>query len=797
MIGTLIGHIRVTGVLGEGGMGEVYRGVDERLGRDVAIKAIHGERRMSPDARARFLREARLLSSLDHPNICRIHEYVETTDGDYLVLELLEGVTLERAIEQGLGRARKLRIALEVCDALAAAHRKGIIHRDLKAANVMVAANGTAKILDFGVARTLETEDSAQSNAEEPIEKARTLIFPIRPDGSSPSRPQHVATEHGIAVGTPAYMSPEQAQGKTVTPASDMYSFGLLLQYLFTEKDPQPEFINAPAMMARAAAGISEPMTGQPRDITALVERLKRLAPADRPTAMETLGILGRIIDTPKRRLRVAMLAALLVFLAAFATKYVFDVTAARRDAERRRGQAEELVSFMIGDLRTKLEAVGRLEVLDDAASRALAYFASLAPGDLRDEDLHKNALALAQLGEVRMKEGKLDAAAALFEQSIRFASEAVARDPARDDWQLALSNAHFWAGEAARRKDDPAGMLTHFRSYLQISELLAARHPGEEKYEAEVSYGHANEGMAHEAAGDLRRALAEYRFSVDVNRRRLQRSPTSETCLNDLAKSLNRVAVAQQNLGELRAARAAFADELALRRRLLALAPDDARSMSRLAVSLGWNGSIQYLMGDAAAALASWREELGIASTLSGRDPKNLDTRRHRWVAQSRIAMATPGLDAAFALIDEATRELEETVRIDPHPARRADLAAALNTKARIALARNDVSTALASARASLGIVSPLAVSDPGPNVTRIFGEALLQAANAEERSGNAEAARRHRQRLADMTSGEQDGDPRLVALRMRALTALGRGAEAAPLAARLDAAGFRDLPR
>nr|MDQ3282038.1 serine/threonine protein kinase [Acidobacteriota bacterium] len=451
MIGARIGHIRVTGVLGHGGMGEVYRGADERLGRTVALKAIRADRRLSAEARGRFLREARTLSSLDHPNICRIYEYIEAEEGDFLVLELLEGVTLDVAIARGLSRARKLAIAIDIADALAAAHRKGIVHRDLKPENVMIAPDGTVKVLDFGIARQQEEEEPAAAAVERPIEEAETLIFTLHgvsnPASDAVNAPMTAA---GIAVGTPAYMSPEQARGRIATPASDMYSFGLVLQLLFTEHEPHPMDLTASELMLRNASGVSEPMEGQSRDITTLIERLKSLAAADRPTALETLAVLRRITDAPRRRMRYAALAFVLTLIAIGAIKYVADITAARRDAERRRRQAEELVSFMVGDLRTKLEAVGRLDALDGAATRAVDYFASLDPSELSGDDLQKNALALAQVGEVRMDQGKLDAAARLFNESIRFASAAVARDPKRQEWQLALSNAEFWAGEAA-----------------------------------------------------------------------------------------------------------------------------------------------------------------------------------------------------------------------------------------------------------------------------------------------------------------------------------------------------------
>jgi serine/threonine-protein kinase len=799
MVGSRIGHILVTGVLGQGGMGEVYRGTDERLNRPVALKVIRADRRLSIDARGRFLREARALSSLDHPHICRIHEYIEAEEGDYLVLELIEGVTLEDAIAQGMSRARKLRIALEICDALAAAHRKGIVHRDLKEENVMIANDGSAKVLDFGIARQfVEGEDEAEPVAppvEQPVEEAATLIFRVADAASTPGIPRPV-TEHGIAVGTPAWMSPEQALGQRATAASDMYSFGLILQMLFTEKPAHPAYLSSTELMMRAASGMSEPMTGQPRDLTALVERLKRMAPADRPTAVETLEVLRRIVDAPKRRARLWALAVLLVVLAAGVAKYVADVTSARREADRRRQQAEGLVAFIVGDLRSKLEAVGRLDVLDGAASRALAYFASLSPEELSGGDLHKNALALAQLGEVRLNEGKLDEAVKLFGESVRFASAAVARDPKQEEWQLALSNAHFWLGDALRRKGDHAGTLEHFRTYLQISTGLAARHPGDAKYAAEVSYGHGNVGAAYEAAGNLDGALSEYRTAVDLDRQRLRREPKNETWQTDLAISLNRLGAVLQTTGNLAGARKTFAEELTLRRQLFKAVPNDARRISGMAVSLAYMGGLQNLMGEPAQALASAREELELATRLATLDPANLNYRRNRIVAQVRVSTFMTGdIPAALQLSRAGEEELRALVKIEPRPIWRLDLGVAATRTASLLLLAGDRRGARTAAHDALAIIEPLAETDPAsPHILRFLCETLLLAAKAEEQNGNAELAHAHRARVAALTAVRSGSDLRFAAIHARALLAMGQRQQASPYASRLMAAGYRD---
>lgn len=798
MIGARIGHLRVTGVLGSGGMGEVYRAIDERLDRTVALKMIRADRRLSPDARSRFLREARTLSSLDHPHICRIHEYIEAEEGDFLVLELIDGVTLERAIEQGMSRARKLRIAVDICDALAAAHRKGVVHRDLKEENVMIASDGTVKVLDFGIARHEEEHDTPPPlPIDEPIENAATLIFPVGGvKVTPPNEPPRPVTQHGIAVGTPATMSPEQAIGGTATPASDMYSFGLLLQTLFTEKPAHPDYLSSDDLMLRAAAGTTEPMVGQPRDVTALVERLKRFAPADRPTAVETLEVLQRIVAAPKRRVRVGVLIAFVLLLAIAATKYVADVTAARKEADEKRRQAEELVGFIVVGLRGKLETVGRLDVLDDAASRALAYFASLDPEELSEDNLHKNALALTQLGDVRQDQGKLDDAVKVFQESVRFATVLVARDPNRDEWQLALSNAHFYLGDALRQKGDYAGALLHFRKYLDISSALAARHPGDLKYQTEVSYGHGNVGAAHEAAGNLDGALAEYRTAVELDRHRVQRAPQDQAWRKDLAVSLNRVGVVLQKRADLAGARRAFTEELALQRQLVAAAPNDTRHVARLAVTLGYTGLLQKMMGDTREAFASYREELDLSTRLATLDPDNLIHRRNRLMAQLRLA----GLmhdDRARALIlaTETENGLRAMVKAEPRPLWQQDLAGALHIKGQLALKAGNASAARAAAREAIALLDVLDAADPrNPQNIRLLSEHLLLAADVEALQGNHDAARELRHRVVMLTEGLSAGDVRVAALRARAMIALGYQSQASAEVNRLLGAGYRD---
>src|SRR5262245_13732250 len=157
LVGRTVGHVRIEALLGRGAMGEVYRGFDTALERPVALKAIRAEQRVTAEARGRFLREARLLSKLDHPNICRVYDLLEGTDCDFLALELIEGETLRSAASR-LSPEETLRIGEQIAGALAAAHARGVVHRDLKPENVMLTAGTAAggrvvKVLDFGLAR--------------------------------------------------------------------------------------------------------------------------------------------------------------------------------------------------------------------------------------------------------------------------------------------------------------------------------------------------------------------------------------------------------------------------------------------------------------------------------------------------------------------------------------------------------------------------------------------------------------------------------------------------------------------
>ncbi|HXT74273.1 MAG TPA: protein kinase [Candidatus Angelobacter sp.] len=221
--GTRLGPYEIHAPIGAGGMGEVYRARDTRLGRDVAIKILPAHLTEKADARQRFEREARAVSSLNHPHICTLHDIGHQDGTDFLVMEFLEGETLAKRLDKGpLPTAELLRVAIEIADALEKAHRQGILHRDLKPGNIMLTKTG-AKLLDFGLAKA----------GGDAVAAAPALTSFTQSVNQGKSEP---LTAEGTIVGTYQYMSPEQMEGKEADARSDIFSFGAVLFEMATGK---------------------------------------------------------------------------------------------------------------------------------------------------------------------------------------------------------------------------------------------------------------------------------------------------------------------------------------------------------------------------------------------------------------------------------------------------------------------------------------------------------------------------------------------------------------------------------
>src|SRR5512133_319748 len=259
MIGRTISHYSILEKLGEGGMGVVYKARDTHLDRFVAIKVLPAEKVADPERKQRFVQEAKAASSLNHPNIITIYDIGQAEGVDFISMECVTGKTLDRLIPgRGMRLNEALKCAVQIADALARAHSAGIVHRDLKPGNIMVNEHGLVKVLDFGLAKLTEPTPAGED------ESTRTM------------RP---TTEEGKIVGTVAYMSPEQAEGKKVDARSDIFSFGSVVYEMVTGEKAfhgATKLAVLSAILQKDPEPIGESAGTVPSDLEKLVARCLR-----------------------------------------------------------------------------------------------------------------------------------------------------------------------------------------------------------------------------------------------------------------------------------------------------------------------------------------------------------------------------------------------------------------------------------------------------------------------------------------------------------------------------------------
>ena len=353
MIGRTVSHYEITEKLGEGGMGVVYKARDSRLKRFVALKVLPPEKVADAERRQRFVQEAQSASALNHPNIVTVYDIGQSDGVDFIAMEYVEGTTLDELIgRKGLKLNEALRCAIQIADALVKAHAAGIVHRDLKPGNVMMTPDGRVKVLDFGLAKLTET---ALVGPEDPTVTARQ------------------STEVGVVVGTAAYMSPEQAEGKKVDARSDIFSFGSVFYEMLTGRRAFRR--DTPALTLAAILHL-EPAPlpeGTPGELERIVSRCLRKDPARRFQTMADLrvtleemkeesesGKLPLAAASPqkgRRRLWTAGFAALAVLAAAGAAAWMLRE---RQTAVSRSAEWQQLTNFTDSATQPALSPDGR-----------------------------------------------------------------------------------------------------------------------------------------------------------------------------------------------------------------------------------------------------------------------------------------------------------------------------------------------------------------------------------------------------------------------------------------------------
>ena len=732
--GIAAGRISLLSIISEGPIGRVFVAHDNVLARRVVVKSLETSSFSDPFQRRRLIEEAKLLSKIDHPNLLRIYDYAEKNGHDQFTIEFAAGKSLPDALEEGFDFATKVRIANAVASVLAAAHRYGIVHGALSPKSVLIANDGAIKVIDF-----LSTN---------------TVLDRPRSDRR--------------------WQSPEQIEGIDATRESDLYSFGLLLRAMFGDRD---------------------------RDVRALTASLLHEAPADRTTAMVAVGRLQRLAKRRVRRIRMGLAAfAAAVFLIAGA-KYTIDVqrerTAAMRaqkDAEYRRRQANDLVNFILRDIHPKLDAFGRLEIMDAASSEALAYFASIGTENISPREMAANSDAITGLGRVQISRGDFPDGLRTLQRAIDVAEEAVRREPDDDDIRLAAATARSFYAEALGKAGRYTEAIAQFRAYAGIVSVLVRRDP--KRFAIKEAMVGNQFGTFYDRIEDTGRALPQLEKSHALLWPTMEAEPTKMNVMQALI-ACNKAGLALLKVGRLEDARRRLEGGRAFLESYLSRNPSDYTLYQLLAMYRENLTALALAQGDVPAAAAHAESELAIMERLIAFEPDNAD-----WLRNQAIALRTVGRVArvkgdfanaiasnakGIAILEAARTRSNEKMLLSR------ELAVSETEQALSLLAAGHQHAAVSSADYAVAILEPIkneiVAQRARGNALLVQGEARAASGDAQGSAAAWEDALRVLQPLDAISL-----DPRIADARASVLMLLGRTEEAKPLIDELAAIGYRN---
>ncbi len=638
LAGQAIGAYTLVRELGHGGMGTVWlaRRTDGRYQGEVAIKFLRAGMFGHGDA-GRFEREGSILARLSHPHIARLLDAGVTPDGTqpYLVLEYIDGEPIDQYCNRmALPVAARLQLFLDVLAAVAHAHNRLILHRDLKPSNILVTATGDVKLLDFGIAKLLD-------------------------DAGSSGAPTELTAHAGNAF-TPQFASPEQLQGGDVTTATDVYALGVLLYMLLGGEHPTIAPTGTALDRMRAVIEI-EPKRlsdsvlrrGGPRatwsaasmrlakelqgDVDTIVARALKKAPSQRyanaadladdirrylahePIAARPDARLYRVAKFVRRhRTGVATATVAVVALGIGVGVALWQA----REARLQRVQAEGLIEFMLGDLRKKLQPVGRLDVLDGVGEKALAYYAAQDPDRLDADSLGRRARALHMIGDLAEQRGRLDDAQKDFQRAADSTAELLARHPGDGQRMYDHSQSEYWLGYIQWRRGRLHEAEAAFRRYAALADSMAKVDPNNIDWRLERVYAAQNIAIVLLDLGRPGEALA---MCTDARPVFAEIARVRPDAIIDAANNFGWIARAQENLGR-------YAEAIATEQEKIALA----------GTAPGGDGNEdgQYLVANADQEMARMHlalGEVGLAEPLArtaieqfaklvSRDPSNMD---------------------------------------------------------------------------------------------------------------------------------------------------------------------------
>jgi serine/threonine protein kinase len=781
--------------IARGGMGRIVAAEDHRLGRQVALKELLDP---ASEQLGRFQREALITARLQHPGIVPVYEAGRWPSGEpFFAMKLVSGRPLDRVIADA--RTLETRLALlpriaAATDAIAYAHSQRVVHRDLKPANVLIGEFGETVVIDWGLAKNLDEAESPEST----VRFARTTrpMAASTPAHASPPASQHASTLTiaGSVMGTPAYMAPEQARGEPVDQRADVFALGAMLYHLLAGVPPYnartaTEVIAAASVGKVVALAAREP--GAPPDLVAIVERAMAPLPHDRYADAGELATelrrfltgqlvsahrytagqrIGRFVRRHRAAVTIAMLAAI-----GFASGGTFAVRRIlherdvadheRRLADTRRVAAEHLIDKMLSDVRTRLEQIGRLDLLASLGSEIRDYYGTLAqfPGGIPAGDLDRMATAVELVGRAERDSGRLDEALATWTGARATLARAVAGAPvtATRLKRRMIARLDFEIGTIHQQRGALDEALASYRQAQQELDALRDELPGDTIVLLGAAEAHDRIGDLLRNEGKLDEAVEEY-TEAKTERERASNGPTGRPEAEVLALSTSRLKLGSvfQARGELAKALDEYRAALRLRESLLGGQRDNVEIQNKLLEVELTLGDLQRLVGDPKSAIETYRKAVPVMDALRHRDPANVTWRRLRGNIESDFGFAlldAGEYQAGLTQLGVSIETQRDLVARDPKSTTwQADLSRSYTRAGDALLYLGELDRAIATYRQALDIRTVLVAKDPkSPPYRRSMAWSHAKLASAyTARNDLPRAIEAHEQALALRTA-------------------------------------------